>query len=209
MKKDYKILSIIDDEQNIIDTLGMRSYEDFLDNHSNYQIYSILRISDNKTFTLNDNIQLSEDNACGKIESITYDNAKAWIVFNDMTECLDDIVSAPSYKIVVSTPNYIELFDVNDAPDEVIHLVRNNRSNKVGMSYWFMFKEDAYELEPYQNGINLLSEEDIKSMFDIDIPNLPKLIDLLLPFHTHAELVDGNEIVYREKDILNLLKKIL
>lgn len=60
-----------------------------------------------------------------------------------------------------------------------------------GEIYAWMFNLSEFKNEPSK--INELPE---------DIQNMLKEI------HTHAELCDPNEIVYREKDIIELLKKI-
>lgn len=61
-------------------------------------------------------------------------------------------------------PEHISFF-TDEAPDQVTHFVRTGFRDIKGNSEWFMFVEDAYELEPYQSGVRRVTDDDIQESF--------------------------------------------
>jgi hypothetical protein len=111
-----------------------------------------------------------------------------------------------NYKLISQTKNYIKL-QLGDEP-EVFHLINSGYDKQ-----WFRFQEDGYELEPWQSGIDMITEEMIKTNYGINV-NTPNqyIEEQLSKIHSHAEIVNDenpDEVVYREADILKLLKKIV
>lgn len=111
-----------------------------------------------------------------------------------------------NYKIIFQTKNYIKL-QLEEEP-ELVHLVNSGYDKQ-----WFRFQEDGYELEPWQSGIDMITEEMIKTNYGINV-NTPNqyIEEQLSKIHSHAEIVNDenpDEVVYREADILKLLKKIV
>lgn len=72
------------------------------------------------------------------------------------------------YKLLEKTPNYVKLYMVGQPL--VIHLVKSGRNDKEDVTYWFRLYEDAYDTEPWQTGIQTMSDATIKEKFGKD-PN--------------------------------------
>jgi len=110
------------------------------------------------------------------------------------------------YKILSQTKNYIKL-QLEDEP-ELVHLIKSGHKNE-----WFRFLEDGYEIEPWQSGIDLITDEMILKTYQIDVNKPNKYIeDNLSKIQTIAEEVyseNPDEIVYREADVYDFFKKII
>ena len=66
-------------------------------------------------------------------------------------------------------PDHISLYN-SEQPDMVIHFVRTGFTDAKGNQEWFVFVEDAYELEPHQSGVKRLSVETIEKEYGVNIP---------------------------------------
>jgi len=66
-------------------------------------------------------------------------------------------------------PDHISLFR-DEEPDMVTHFVRTGFRDNTGNSEWFVFMEDAYELEPYHSGVKMLSVGTIEKEYGVNIP---------------------------------------
>lgn len=66
-------------------------------------------------------------------------------------------------------PDHISKFN-SEEPDRVTHFVRTGYKDNAGNSEWFVFVEDAYELEPHQSGVKRLSVETIEKEYGVNIP---------------------------------------
>lgn len=73
------------------------------------------------------------------------------------------------YKIIEKTKPYIKIGLSEDDEPMVFHLVKSGTkcSNKKPM--WLYFIEDGYQTEPFQSGIQLVSEKEIFEKFKIKI----------------------------------------
>ena len=73
-----------------------------------------------------------------------------------------------SYKVAVETENYICLRHKDEDP-LIVHFVRSGFTDGSGNKKWFVFQEDAYELEPAQTGVQLKNEDQIYKEYGFHI----------------------------------------
>lgn len=70
------------------------------------------------------------------------------------------------------TSIYYQLYNENQ-PEEVVMVVPSGHSNN-GEQLYYVFKEDAYQLEPYFSGITPMTAETIRIQYGI---NLAETVD--------------------------------
>lgn len=67
--------------------------------------------------------------------------------------------------------HHVTIYDQENRPDAVIHLVKSGHIGTDGKPLFYIFTEDAYESEPFESGIETISLDKIAEKYGQTVAN--------------------------------------